>query len=137
MASSGSGGGGASKYLTDLPSRGLFSSTVLSSNPKAESGSKDVKGKATTENAKGKRAAEIPIDGRVSAKKVNTVSNPRTAFQDGSSSRTPQKDFQLLTVERLRSILKERGMPTKGRKDELVARLRADKGAREAQRKEE
>ncbi|KAK9104160.1 hypothetical protein Scep_021004 [Stephania cephalantha] len=104
---------------------------------KAESGSKDVKGKATTENAKGKRAAESPIDGKGSAKKANSVSNPRTAFQDGSSSRTPQKDFQHLTVERLRSILKERGLPTKGRKDELVARLRADKVAREAQRKEE
>lgn len=33
VATAGAGGGGASNFLANLPSRGLFSSTVLSSNP--------------------------------------------------------------------------------------------------------
>lgn len=35
---------------------------------------------------------------------------------EGSSSRTGERDFQSLTVEKLRALLKEKGLPTKGRK---------------------
>lgn len=35
---------------------------------------------------------------------------------EGSSSRTGERDLQSLTVEKLRALLKEKGLPTKGRK---------------------
>ncbi|XP_042497153.1 uncharacterized protein LOC122075980 [Macadamia integrifolia] len=159
----GGGGGGASKYLANLPSRGLFSSTVISSNPggvrvyicehdtsppeeqliktnqtnilirsltlknqKCDSSSKDAKGKATTESTKGKRAAERAVDGRNSAKRVNKTNGSGKPQQEGTSTRTVERDFQGLTVERLRARLKERGLSVKGKKDELIARLKDD-----------
>ncbi|XP_042500904.1 uncharacterized protein LOC122078824 [Macadamia integrifolia] len=152
--------GGASKYLANLPSRGLFSSTVISSNlggvrvyicehdtspseeqliktnqtnilirsltlkkQKNDSSSKDAKGKATAECTKGKRAAERAVDGRASAKKMNVTNSSGSARQAGTSTHT---DFQGLTVERLRALLKERGLSVKGKKDELIARLKGD-----------
>ncbi|XP_010460557.1 PREDICTED: uncharacterized protein LOC104741394 [Camelina sativa] len=146
----------ASKFLTDLPSRGfLSSSTVVSSNPgslrvyicehdtsppegqdiktnlqnilirslllkkqKGESSSKEAKG--TAEDGPKKRAANRALDDRNPAKRAANVSR-----QEGSSSRTGEKDFQSLTVEKLRALLKEKGLPTKGRKDELIARLKS------------
>ncbi|XP_068665118.1 protein LOWER TEMPERATURE 1-like [Aristolochia californica] len=151
---------GASKFLANLPSRGLFSSTVLSSNPggmrvyicdhdtsppveqliktnqtnilirsltlkkqKVDSCTKDLKvKKVAADNTRGKRSAERPVDGRTSTKRANlTGSNQR----EGSSTRSPE-EFQSLTVERLRGILKERGLSTRGKKDELIARLKED-----------
>ncbi|KAF5743696.1 hypothetical protein HS088_TW08G00282 [Tripterygium wilfordii] len=148
---------GASSLLANLPSRGLLSSTVLSSNPggmrvyicehdtsppegqniktnqqnilirsltlkkhKGDSSSRDAKGAAATDGPR-KRAADRVVDGRAASKKANSQTGSR---QEGSNSRAPEKDFHSLTVERLRAILKERGLSTKGRKDELVARLR-------------
>lgn len=155
------GGGGASQYLVNLPSRGLFSSTVLSSNPggmrvyicehdtsppadqkiktnqtnilirsltlkkqKNDCNSKDVKVKATT-NARGKRSVERTGDGS-SAKKANIAPAHSSIRQEGSSSRS-SVDLQGLTVERLRILLKERGLSTKGKKDELIGRLKNDR----------
>ncbi|XP_024007187.1 uncharacterized protein LOC18013419 isoform X2 [Eutrema salsugineum] len=143
----------ASKFLSDLPSRGFLSSTVVSSNPgslrvyicehdtsppegqeiktnqqnilirslllkklKGDSNSKDAKGSA--EDGPKKRAANRALDDRSSAKRAANVS------RQGSSSRSGERDFQSLTVEKLRALLKERGLPTKGRKDELIARLK-------------
>ncbi|XP_043703851.1 uncharacterized protein LOC122653952 [Telopea speciosissima] len=185
----GAGGGGASKYLANLPSRGLFSSTVISSNPissytlqlfnpsdllsvlysavvksisharssyphiyfhpeeqliktnqtnilirsltlkkqKSDSSSKDVKGKGTTESTKGKRAAERAVDGRASAKRVNMTNRSGNPKQEGTSTRTFERDFQGLTVERLRARLKERSLSVKGKKDVLIARLKGDR----------
>ncbi|XP_059657387.1 uncharacterized protein LOC132303948 [Cornus florida] len=151
--------GGASKFLADLPSRGLFSSTVLSSNPggmrvyicdhntsppedqliktnqmnilirslmlkkqKGDSSSKDVKSLAANEASR-KRVAERALDGRPSAKRAIT-NNQAGTRQEGSKSRGPDKDFQSLTVERLRALLREKGLSLKGKKDELIARLR-------------
>ncbi|AED97753.1 SAP domain-containing protein [Arabidopsis thaliana] len=157
----------ASKFLSDLPSRGFLSSTVVSSNPgslrvyicehdtsppvigslriisfrikgqliktnqqnilirslllkkqKGESSSKDSKG--TAEDGPKKRAANRALDDRSSAKRAANASR-----QEGSSSRTGERDFQSLTVEKLRAMLKEKGLPTKGRKDELIARLKS------------
>ncbi|XP_052182540.1 uncharacterized protein LOC127795122 [Diospyros lotus] len=156
-------GGGASKFLADLPSRGLFSSTVISANPggmrvylgdhdtsppedqliktnqmnilirslmlkkqKGDSSSKDAKGTAANEGSR-KRSAERQSDGRASAKKP--VTSTQIASQQGTSkSRLPEKDLQSLTVERLRVLLKERGLSLKGKKDELIARLRGTNG---------
>ncbi|XVF54680.1 hypothetical protein PTKIN_Ptkin05aG0200300 [Pterospermum kingtungense] len=141
---------GASKFLSNLPSRGHLSSTVISSNlggmrvyicehntsppesqhiktnqqnilirslmlnnKKGDSSSKDVK--AAAEGTR-KRTAERVMDSRASAKKANT--------QKGSSSRAAERDYHSLTVERLRALLKERGLSPKGKKEELIARLK-------------
>ncbi|KAA8542128.1 hypothetical protein F0562_023280 [Nyssa sinensis] len=155
--------GGASKYIADLPSRGLFSSTFLSSNPggmrvyicdhdtsppedqliqtnqtnilirslmlkkqKGDSSSKDVKGIAANESSR-KRPSERALDGRASAKRA--ITNTQVGIQqEGSKSRAPDKNFQSLTVERLRALLKEKGLSVKGKKDELIARLRGANG---------
>lgn len=153
--------GGAAKFLANLPSRGLFSSTVLSSNPggmrvyicdhdtappaeqliktnqtnilirslmlkkqKGDSSSKDGKANAANESSR-KRTADKALDSR--AKRAMT-STQVASRQEGSKSRLPERDLQSLTVERIRALLKERGLSQKGRKDELISRL---KGANE------
>ncbi|KAJ0236426.1 DET1- and DDB1-associated protein 1 [Hirschfeldia incana] len=142
----------ASKFLSDLPSRGFLSSTVVPSNPgslrvyvcehdtsppegqviktnqqnilirslllKKQKGEPSSKG--TPEDGPKKRAANKSLDDRSSAKRPATV-----VSRQGSSSRSGEKDFQSLTVEKLRALLKEKGLPTKGRKDELIARLKS------------
>ncbi|GAB2223668.1 hypothetical protein Droror1_Dr00004406 [Drosera rotundifolia] len=147
-------GGGASKLLSNLPSRGLFSSTVTSSNLggmrvyiserdtsppdhqviqtdqenilirsltiKRQKG--DIKGE--TEGSR-KRVPEKVVDGRASAKRVMT-STPNGAKQEASSSRVSD-NLQGLTVERLRVLLREKGLSPKGKKDDLIARLRTAK----------
>ncbi|RWW10181.1 hypothetical protein GW17_00026284 [Ensete ventricosum] len=75
---------GASKYLAGLPSRGLFSSAVLSSNP-------------------------VLVICRVACGFTCVIMRPR---------------HQMMTVEMLRALLKERGLSPKGKKDELIARLK-------------
>ncbi|XP_010545952.1 PREDICTED: uncharacterized protein LOC104818187 [Tarenaya hassleriana] len=148
----------ASKYLSDLPSRGLFSSTVVSSNPggmrvyicehdtsapegqqiktnqqnilirslmlkkqSGESSSKVAKGAA--EDRPRKRAANRAMDERTPSKRAANGTR-----QEGSSSRPGERDYHSLTVERLRALLKEKGLPAKGRKDELIARLKNANG---------
>ncbi|KAJ9676638.1 hypothetical protein PVL29_021919 [Vitis rotundifolia] len=155
----------ASKYLVNLPSRGLFSSTVISSNPggmrvyicdhetsppeeqliktnqtnilirsltlkkqKGDSSSKDVKGTTATEVSK-KRTAERALDSRSSSKRAMTNAQSSSRREgSGSSARTSDRDYQSLTVERLRALLKERGLSPKGKKDELIARLKGVNG---------
>ncbi|KAK8495512.1 hypothetical protein V6N12_046201 [Hibiscus sabdariffa] len=138
---------GASKFLSNLPSRGLLSSAAISSNmggmrlyicehntsppesqhistnqqnilirslmlngKKGDSSSKDVK--AAAEGPR-KRAAERIMDGKASTKKANTQSSSRS---EGSSSRAAERDYHNLTVERLRALLRERGLSPKGKK---------------------
>ncbi|XP_021847593.2 uncharacterized protein [Spinacia oleracea] len=142
--------GTVAEFLTDLPSRGLFSSTaVSSSNPggiriyvcdhetappenqviKTDQMNilirsltlKKQQGEATDNSRK--RAADRAADGRASAKRAST-SSQNSARQGGSSSRAADKKFQGLTVERLRALLKEKGLSPKGKKDELIERLR-------------
>lgn len=84
--------------------------------------SKDGKGVSSTENGR-KRAAEKALDGRASNKKA-TTSNQVASPQETSRIRTP--DIQNMTVEKLRALLKEKGLSLRGRKDELIARLRGD-----------
>ncbi|KAI4329509.1 hypothetical protein MLD38_027890 [Melastoma candidum] len=147
----------ASKLLTNLPSRGLFSSsTVVSSNPggmrvyvcehetappedqvirtnqqnilirslmikkqRGDSISKSGKGTTVAEGSR-KRASERLSDA-ASAKRPNTQGGSQ---QEGSHSHLSDKDLHTLTVERLRALLKEKGLSAKGKKDELIARLK-------------
>ncbi|KAJ8772300.1 hypothetical protein K2173_027477 [Erythroxylum novogranatense] len=91
---------------------------------KGESSSKDVKGAHATDGSR-KRAPERVLDSRASAKRNNSQPGPR---QEGSASRTSERDLQCLTVERLRALLRAQGLSTKGKKDELVARLKSVNG---------
>ncbi|XP_068665686.1 protein LOWER TEMPERATURE 1-like isoform X2 [Aristolochia californica] len=89
---------------------------------KSDSCTKDLNVKIAADNTRGKRCAERPVDGRTSTKRANLTSSSQ---REGTRSRSPA-EFQSLTVERLRRILKERGLSTKGRKDELITRLKDD-----------
>ncbi|KAI4326761.1 hypothetical protein MLD38_032041 [Melastoma candidum] len=142
----------ASKLLANLPSRGLFSSSaIVSSNPRGlcvyvcehetappedqvirtnqqnilirslmikkqrgDSISKSGKGATVAEGSR-KRSSERLSDA-ASAKRPNT--------QEGSHSHLSDKDLHTLTVERLRALLKEKGLSARGKKDELIARLK-------------
>ncbi|XP_007037966.2 PREDICTED: uncharacterized protein LOC18605093 isoform X1 [Theobroma cacao] len=84
--------------------------SLMLNNKKGDSSSKDVK--VSAEGPR-KRAAERVMDSRASAKKANTQSGSRP---EGSSSRATEKDYHSLTVERLRALLKEKGLSPKGKK---------------------
>ncbi|WMV21247.1 hypothetical protein MTR67_014632 [Solanum verrucosum] len=165
---------GAAKYLAGLPSRGLFSSNVLSSTPggmrvyvcdhetsppedqliktnqqnilirslmlkkqRGEYSSKDGKGISSNDNGR-KRAAEKALDSRASAKKATTSNHAASAqvsdvlnlvSTPAETSKTRAPEIQNMTVEKLRALLKEKGLSLRGRKailDELIARLRGD-----------
>eukprot|EP00249_Psilotum_nudum_P011209 c23029_g1_i1 orf=198-692(+) len=161
MALSGSlPGFGAGQFLTDLPSRGYFSSSaVLPSSPGAlrvyicdhdtsppdeqliktdptnilirsltlKKAKRDLttkeKGKSPVDSAKGKRPADVIPDENLS-KKVNAGSGSANSRKDCGPNRLSDKDIQRCTVEKLRTLLKERGLPLKGKKEELIARLK-------------
>ncbi|KAK3040643.1 hypothetical protein RJ639_026964 [Escallonia herrerae] len=108
---------------------------------KGEASSKDAKVMAVNDGSR-KRAAEKAPDGRAPAKRPlsNLQSSSR---QEGTKSRGVDRDFQTLTVERLRALLKEKGLSLRGKKassfcyakclevfDELIARLRGVNGSR-------
>ncbi|XP_030531459.1 uncharacterized protein LOC115741611 [Rhodamnia argentea] len=151
----------ATKLLSNLPSRGLFSSTALSSNPggmrvyvcehdtsppegqvirtnqqniliraltirkqRGDPSAKNAKGVTIVEGSR-KRASERLLDNGTSSKRPAGQAGSR---QEGSSSLLPDKDLHSLTVERLRAFLKERGLSPKGKKDELIARLKGANG---------
>ncbi|XP_047310228.1 uncharacterized protein LOC124913839 [Impatiens glandulifera] len=155
--------GAVSKYLAGLPSRGLFSSTVTSSNlggmrvytcdhdtsppenqliktdqmnilirslmlkkTKNESNSKDAKGTVSTEGSRKRPSERVETDNKTAKKK--SITNAQASSGEGvskSGGGGVDKDLQRLTVERLRALLREKGLSQKGRKDELIARLRA------------
>ncbi|CAM9002175.1 unnamed protein product [Rhodiola kirilowii] len=141
----------APKLLVNLPSRGFFSSHVISSNlgglrvymcdrdtappdeqlittnqtnilirsltlKKKKADSKS----PSRENSK-KRASETALDGRSKRAVTNKQSSTRHEALKSSAS---VKEYHNLTVERLRALLKERGLSVKGKKDELITRLR-------------
>ncbi|KAL3818564.1 hypothetical protein ACJIZ3_004469 [Penstemon smallii] len=148
-------GGGTLKLLANLPSRGLFSSTVISSNPggmrvyicdheTSPAANQIIKTNQTNilirslmlKNEKGdsstaanlgsrKRAAEKTLDGKAAGKKA-MYSSQIGASQEGSSR--VMDNLQSLTVDRLRALLKEKGLSVKGKKDELISRLRGVNG---------
>ncbi|XP_050377510.1 uncharacterized protein LOC126794776 [Argentina anserina] len=89
---------------------------------KVDSSSKDMKVAGAAEGLR-KRVAERGLDHRAPAKKATM--QPRL---EESSSQAANRDFQGLTVERLRALLKAKGLSVKGKKDELIARLRSSSG---------
>lgn len=92
---------------------------------KTEPKPKDNRRKSVAENAKGKRPAEKPLDDKTSAKRPNSGTASVNSKKEGGSSRLSEKDLQSFTVDKLRSLLKEKGLPIKGKKDELITRLRS------------
>ncbi|KAL9239361.1 hypothetical protein vseg_013693 [Gypsophila vaccaria] len=140
-------GGAASKFLSNLPSRGLFSSTTISSSnlggmrvyicdhetaPPENQVIKTDKvniliRSLTLKNQKGeassskKRPSDRTADGRTPAKRALT--GGQSGSRQGGSSSTAG-NFQGLTVPRLRALLKEKGLSCSGKKDELIERLR-------------
>lgn len=93
---------------------------------KGDSKLKDVNGRTAAENSKGKRPAERPADEKLIAKKASTGSNSGSSKKEGGSIQLSDREIQMSTVERLRSLLRERGLSTKGKKEELIARLRQE-----------
>ncbi|KAJ8425260.1 hypothetical protein Cgig2_033492 [Carnegiea gigantea] len=67
-----------------------------------------------------KRVSERAGDGRASTKRAMT-NTQNGVQQGGSSNRTTEMNFQGLTVERLRAVLKEKGLSPKGRKVSALA----------------
>ncbi|XP_078433461.1 SAP domain-containing protein [Wolffia australiana] len=90
---------------------------------KQRSEAKEGKGKAVPES-KGKRVSDRGLEGRSSVKKANTASGSSSPRGEGSKFFPSDKELQSFTVEKLRSLLKERGMSVKGKKDELISRLK-------------
>lgn len=93
---------------------------------KGESSSKDEKGISMNESSR-KRAAERAVDSRASTKRAMSITQ-NSSQQEGTKLHAPYKNFQSLTVERLRALLKEKGLSLRGKKDELIARLRSVNG---------
>eukprot|EP01018_Ginkgo_biloba_P024608 Gb_37457 [translate_table: standard] len=91
---------------------------------KADAKPRDNKRKTLVENGKGKRPAEKPLDDKLTVKRANSSGITVSSKKEGSSSRLPDRELQNCTVDKLRALLKERGLPTKGKKDELIARLK-------------
>ncbi|RHN63374.1 putative transcription regulator SAP family [Medicago truncatula] len=131
---------GASQFLANLPLRGTFTSTAISSNPDRmrvyvcdhettppgqhiKTNQQNIliralKLKNVSDSSK-KRTAEKVLG--ASAKKLNNQTTPQ---QEGSNGQTSSRNFQSLTVERLRALLRAKGLPTKGKKEELITRLK-------------
>ncbi|XP_073007072.1 protein LOWER TEMPERATURE 1 [Typha latifolia] len=86
---------------------------------KLKNESKDANAK-TRGSGKGKRSA-VSSDGKSPVKRPN-ITNAEGGLS-GSSSGLSEGTLHSMTVERLRALLRERGLSQKGKKDELVARL--------------
>ncbi|CAM6117672.1 unnamed protein product [Calypogeia fissa] len=89
---------------------------------KTEQKPKDNKRKA--EDGKAKRSAERPCDDKVMTKRINIGGAPSNSRREGGSGRLSDKELQSFTVQKIKALLKERGQPLKGNKDELIARLK-------------
>ncbi|GBG78733.1 hypothetical protein CBR_g27958 [Chara braunii] len=103
---------------------------------KDDSKAKDLKGKAAQEDHKGKRPADAGLDDRPT-KRVHANGGggghaPGTqgaaenagGSSGGVSGKMSEKELQNLTVDKLKALLKEKGLPLKGKKDELIARAK-------------
>ncbi|KAI5417267.1 uncharacterized protein LOC127074057 [Lathyrus oleraceus] len=137
---------GASQFLANLPSRGTFTSPSIFSHqggmrvyvcdhettpPEGQHIKTNqqniliraLKLKNVSDNSK-KRTAEKALG--ASAKKPNNQTNSQL---EGSNSQTSNRNFQSLTVERLRALLRAKSLPTKGKKEELITRLKDADGS--------
>ncbi|KAJ4795008.1 SAP domain-containing protein [Rhynchospora pubera] len=137
---------GASEFLPGLPSRGNFTVGFNSnmdakthmclrdtSPPEGQIIKTDVtnilirslqlkRSDTVEQTTKGKRTPTRLLESKVPSKRLNTGAS---SSKQGSSSGFSDQTLQSLTVERLRALLKERGLSPKGRKDELILRLKS------------
>ncbi|CAN6333841.1 unnamed protein product [Urochloa humidicola] len=95
---------------------------------KHKSEAKDVSCKTLGESSRGKRNAARNLDGKNPSKRPNIGSSAGSSAHEESSPSFSELTLQSFTVEKLRSLLKERGLSPKGKKDELIARLREASG---------
>lgn len=95
---------------------------------KHKSEAKDMSSKMPGESSRGKRNAARNLDGKNPSKRPNIGSPTGSSAHEESSSGFSELTLQSFTVEKLRSLLKERGLSPKGKKDELIARLRDASG---------
>ncbi|CAN6338249.1 unnamed protein product [Urochloa humidicola] len=94
---------------------------------KHKSKAKDVN-KTPGESSRRKRNAARNLDGKNPSKRLNIGSSAGSSAHEESSPGFSELTLQSFTVEKLRSLLKERGLSPKGKKDELIARLREASG---------
>ncbi|KAL5206767.1 hypothetical protein ABZP36_034976 [Zizania latifolia] len=90
---------------------------------KRKSEAKDLGPRTLGESSIGKRSASRILDGKNPSKRSNTGSSAGSSSHEESSSVFSEQTLQSFTVEKLRTLLKERGLSPKGKKDELIARL--------------
>ncbi|KAF0887999.1 hypothetical protein E2562_006916 [Oryza meyeriana var. granulata] len=90
---------------------------------KQKSEAKDVGSRTPGESSKGKRSASRLLDGKNPSKRANTGSSAGSSALEELASVFSEQTLQSFTVEKLRILLKERGLSPKGKKDELIARL--------------
>ncbi|CAM0957715.1 unnamed protein product [Alopecurus aequalis] len=91
---------------------------------KKESEAKDAGSRTPGESSKGKRSAARSLDVQNSSKRPNVGSSSGLPSSEEAISGFSQHTLQSFTVERLRALLRQRGLTTKGKKDELITRLR-------------
>ncbi|KAF0895325.1 hypothetical protein E2562_012366 [Oryza meyeriana var. granulata] len=85
---------------------------------------KDAGSRNQGETVKWKRVAPRSLDGQSSSKRPNLSSSSGLSAAEEATSGFSGQTLQSFTVERLRALLRQRGLMTKGKKDELIARLR-------------
>ncbi|KAK3139742.1 hypothetical protein QOZ80_5AG0389270 [Eleusine coracana subsp. coracana] len=95
---------------------------------KQKSEAKDVSCKTPGESSRGKRSAARSLDTKNPSKRPNTGNSAGSSTHEELPSDFSELTLQSFTVEKLRSLLKEKGLSPKGKKDELIARLRAASG---------
>ncbi|XP_039776891.1 uncharacterized protein LOC120644342 [Panicum virgatum] len=89
---------------------------------------KDSGSRTPGETTRGKRSAARSLDVNNSAKRANLGTSSRSSVYEETISRFSQHTLQSFTVERLRALLRQSDLSTKGKKDELIARLRESQG---------
>ncbi|KAL6623167.1 hypothetical protein ACP70R_033046 [Stipagrostis hirtigluma subsp. patula] len=83
---------------------------------KQKSEGRDVSCKTPGETSRGKRSAARNLDGKNPSKRPNTGSSAGSAAHEERSPCLSEQTLQSFTVEKLRSLLKERGLSPKGKK---------------------
>ncbi|CAL4988235.1 unnamed protein product [Urochloa decumbens] len=95
---------------------------------KQKSDAKDSGSRTPGENTRGKRSAARSLDVNNASKRPNLGTSAGSSGCEETISGFSQHTLQSFTVERLRALLRQSGLPAKGKKDELIARLRESQG---------
>uniref|UniRef100_A0A0A9FUT3 SAP domain-containing protein n=1 Tax=Arundo donax TaxID=35708 RepID=A0A0A9FUT3_ARUDO len=95
---------------------------------KQKSEAKDGGTRTPGESSRVKRSAARSLDVNNSAKRPNLGTSSGSSAYGEAISGFSQHTLQAFTVERLRALLRQSGLSTKGKKDELIARLREAQG---------